>query len=91
MSPDTVSPLRQRMIEDMIMRQFGEHTQRDYVRQVCEFTAFLARSPRPGRAGGTAALPGPLGLARGELFPDESRLRGAALLLARHAQMDRIR
>ncbi|MCP4560589.1 MAG: integrase, partial [Bosea sp.] len=37
----TVSPLRQRMIEDMTIRQFGAHTQRDYVRQVREFTAFL--------------------------------------------------
>lgn len=36
----TVSPLRQRMIEDMTIRRFGEHTQRDYVRQAREFTAF---------------------------------------------------
>ena len=41
----TVSPLRQRMIEDMTIRQFGEHTQRDYVRQVREFTAFLGLPP----------------------------------------------
>ncbi|NMN59003.1 arginyl-tRNA synthetase [Xanthobacter sp. SG618] len=40
-----VSPLRQRMIEDMTIRWFGEHTQRDYVRQVAEFTAFLGRAP----------------------------------------------
>ena len=45
MSPEAVSPLRQRMIEDMTIRQFGENTQRDYVRQVREFTAFLGRSP----------------------------------------------
>lgn len=31
MSPDAISPLRRRMIEDMTIRQFGEHTQRDYV------------------------------------------------------------
>lgn len=43
--PVAVSPLRQRMIEDMTIRQFGAHTQRDYVRQVREFTAFLGRSP----------------------------------------------
>jgi integrase/recombinase XerD len=41
----TVSPLRQRMIEDMTIRRFGEHTQRDYVRQVREFTAFLGLPP----------------------------------------------
>ena len=43
--PVTVSPLRQRMIEDMTIRQFGEHTQRDYVRQVRAFTAFLGLPP----------------------------------------------
>ncbi|GLI24783.1 arginyl-tRNA synthetase [Xanthobacter flavus] len=40
-----VSPLRQRMIEDLTICWFGEHTQRDYVRQVAEFTAFLGRAP----------------------------------------------
>src|SRR5918993_2931807 len=45
MSHEAVSPLRRRMIEDMTIRQFGERTKRDYVRQVCEFTAFLGRSP----------------------------------------------
>nr|WP_052232199.1 hypothetical protein [Methylobacterium sp. ZNC0032] len=46
----TVGPLRQRMIEDMTIRLSGEHTQRDYVRQVREFTAFLALHPTgPGR------------------------------------------
>lgn len=43
--PVTVTPLRQRMIEDMTIRRFGEHTQRDYVRQVREFTAFLGLPP----------------------------------------------
>src|SRR3954465_989366 len=45
MSPEAVSPLRKRMIEDMTIRQFGEKTRRDYIRQVREFTAFLGRSP----------------------------------------------
>ncbi|OYY85147.1 MAG: hypothetical protein B7Y61_07910 [Rhizobiales bacterium 35-66-30] len=40
-----ISPLRQRMIEDMTIRRFGKHTQRDYVRQIAEFTAFLCRPP----------------------------------------------
>ena len=40
-----ISPLRQRMIEDMEIRKFGEHTKRDYIRQVRTFTAFLGRSP----------------------------------------------
>jgi integrase/recombinase XerD len=41
----TVTPLRQRMIEDMTIRRFGEHTQRDYVRQVREFSACLGLPP----------------------------------------------
>jgi integrase/recombinase XerD len=40
-----ISPLRQRMLEDMTIRQFGEHTKCDYIRQVREFAAFLGRSP----------------------------------------------
>ena len=45
MSPEAVSPLRRRMIEDRTIRQFGDKTKRDYIRQVREFTAFLGRSP----------------------------------------------
>ena len=45
MRPEAISPLRRRMIEDMTIRQFGEQTQRAYIRQVRAFTAFLARSP----------------------------------------------
>ena len=40
-----VSPLRQRMIDDMTARRFTEDTQRDYVRAVKNFTVFLGRSP----------------------------------------------
>jgi integrase/recombinase XerD len=40
-----ISPLRQRMIDDMPARRFNEHTQRDYVRHVRNFAAFLGRSP----------------------------------------------
>ena len=40
-----VSPLRARMIEDMTVRGFNEHTRRDYVRHVRSFAAFLGRSP----------------------------------------------
>src|SRR5580693_6341436 len=40
-----ISPLRARMIEDMTVRAFNEHTRRDYVRQVRSFAAFIGRSP----------------------------------------------
>jgi site-specific recombinase XerD len=40
-----VSPLRQRMLEDMAMRGLRSDTQHDYIRFVRSFAAFLARSP----------------------------------------------
>jgi site-specific recombinase XerD len=40
-----VSPLRQRMTDDMRMRKFGEKTQLDYLRAVRNFTKYLGRSP----------------------------------------------
>ena len=40
-----ISPLRQRMIDDMTARRFSEATRKDYVRHVRTFTAFLGRSP----------------------------------------------
>jgi integrase/recombinase XerD len=39
-----ISPLRQRMIEDMTVRHFKEKVQKDYIRHVKNFTAFLGRS-----------------------------------------------
>ncbi len=45
MSDKPISPLRQRMIDDMTARRFSEDTHRDYVRNVRNFTAFLGRSP----------------------------------------------
>jgi len=40
-----ITPLRQRMQEDMVMRGLGSHTQRDYIRHVRRFATFLGRSP----------------------------------------------
>ena len=40
-----VSPLRQRMQHDMLMRGFGSHTQQGYIRHVRRFAAFLGRPP----------------------------------------------
>ena len=40
-----ISPLRQRMIDDMTARRFSDATRKDYVRHVRTFTAFLGRSP----------------------------------------------
>ena len=40
-----ISPLRARMIEDMTVRGFNEHTRSGYVRHVRAFAAFIGRSP----------------------------------------------
>ena len=40
-----ISPLRQRLIDDMTMRRFGEETQRNYIRDVGRFATWLGRSP----------------------------------------------
>jgi site-specific recombinase XerD len=45
MSTDTVSPLRQRMIEDMNARKLGAGTQRGHISSCKRFAAFLKRSP----------------------------------------------
>src|ERR1700692_3270502 len=45
-----VSALRQRMLEDMAMRGLRSDTQRDYIRFVRSFAAFLGRSPDTAQA-----------------------------------------
>ena len=40
-----ISPLRQRMIDDMNVRRFSRETQRNYIRDVGRFATFLGRSP----------------------------------------------
>ena len=42
---DTVSPLRQRMIEDMAARKLNPHTQRSQISSCKRFAAWLKRSP----------------------------------------------
>jgi integrase/recombinase XerD len=41
----TVSPLRQRMIEDMAARKLNPHTQRSHIYSCKRFAAWLKRSP----------------------------------------------
>jgi len=45
MSTDAVTPLRQRMIEDMNARKLGAHSQRSHISSCKRFAAFLKRSP----------------------------------------------
>ena len=46
----SVSPLRQRMIEDMTLRKLGPSTQTGYIRAVVKLTRYLGRSPDTGTA-----------------------------------------
>ena len=44
-SPQTISPLRQRMLDDMRMRKLAPKTQSHYLRAVSQFAGFLGRPP----------------------------------------------
>lgn len=41
----SISPLRQRMLDDMRMRKLADSTQKNYIRAVEQLTRFLGRSP----------------------------------------------
>ncbi len=45
MTEQTISPLRRRMIEDIVIRQFAPRTQAFYIRTVYSFTVFLGCAP----------------------------------------------
>ncbi len=40
-----ISPLRQRLVDDMTLRRFSQETQRNYLRDVGRFASFLGRQP----------------------------------------------
>ena len=44
-SSSSISPLRQRMIDDMTMHQLGAKTQSTYLRHVVELNNYLGHSP----------------------------------------------
>jgi integrase/recombinase XerD len=50
MSETPISPLRQRMLEDMTVRKLGPATQKAYVRAVKALSEFLGRSPATATA-----------------------------------------
>ena len=45
MTTDVITPLRQRMIEDMSARKLGPQSQRSHIHSCLRFAAFLKRSP----------------------------------------------
>jgi site-specific recombinase XerD len=50
MTDKAISPLRQRLIDDMTIRKLGPKTQAGYIRAVKNFAAFLGRSPDQANA-----------------------------------------
>ncbi|WP_245458887.1 MULTISPECIES: hypothetical protein [unclassified Mesorhizobium] len=44
-----ISPLRQRLIDEMNMRRFSRETQRNYLRDIGRLSTFLGRSPDSDR------------------------------------------
>ena len=50
MSDTPISPLRQRMIEDMQLRNFSPDTQREYIRAIKKLAGFLKRTPETATA-----------------------------------------
>ena len=82
MVTEVVSPLRQRMIEDMNARKLGKHSQRSHIHSCKRFAAFLKRSPE------TAT---PDDIRRFQLHLIESGLRDGKLCARRYRQHVRIR
>ena len=45
MTQEKVSPLRERMMEDMRIRGMGDKSQKAHIRALKDFTAFLGSAP----------------------------------------------
>ena len=56
-STQTLTPLRQRMLDDLRMRRLSEATQRGYIRAVKRLAAFLGRSAGHRHGRRPAAFP----------------------------------
>ena len=51
-----ISPLRQRLIDDMTMRRFSKETQRNYLRDVGRFATWLGRLLRDNQGENSATI-----------------------------------
>ena len=70
MTTEAITPLRQRMIEDMNARKLCAGTQTGHIRSCKRFAAFLKRPPRDGHVRGHPPVPAAPGRDRCEhLYP----------------------
>src|SRR6201993_5615995 len=83
---DTVSPLRQRMLEDMAARKLNPHTQRSHISSCKRFAAWLKRSPDTATGTPISAAPN---RERDEHLQPQSDYDRGAVLVPRHATSPR--
>ena len=69
-----VSPLRQRMIDDMRARKLGRHTERSHIHSCKRFAAFLKRSPETATADDVRAFQLSLIEVEGLTIPNRNRI-----------------
>ena len=55
MTEDRITPLRERMLEDMRIRGMGDKAQKSHIRAIKDFAKFLKRSPDTATESPTAA------------------------------------
>jgi hypothetical protein len=80
-----ISPLRQRMIENMTIRNIGPKTQIGYIRAVKNFAAFLGHPPGQGKFRGHPPLSASHDVERRRRSKHQHRGVGSALPLQGHA------
>ena len=85
-STPTVSPLRQRMLDDMRMRKLDAKTQAGYIRAVRKLAAFLKRSPDTATVEDLRALPAAPGRHRHLADHDQRDDHRPEVLLRHHAR-----
>ena len=91
MTDKPISPLRQRMIDDMTARRIKEKVQKDYVRHVRTFAAFLGRSPDTATSEDLRRFQVHLAQAADRRCDHQRRHRRAAVLFQRDARTARPR
>ena len=81
MTTEAITPLRQRMIEDMNARKLCAGTQRGHILSCKRFAAFLKRSPDTANMRGHPQLPAAPGRDRREHLHPQPHHDRAALLI----------